>query len=272
MLAHARRPAAVLGSQTTATLTVTDNDSSPGAANPIDNNSFFVRQLYLDFLNREPDPPGLSAWLNILNNCPAGDTRCDRVEVASAFFRSPEFFDRAYFLYKFYEGSLIRQPQYDEYQSDLRRLTGFLTTEELEQRKQQFAEEFVNRAEFHSLYDSFANGQPFVDAVLARAGSARPGVGAAVVTTSNRQSVINRLAAGQITRGQGLRELMEAPEMSQRFFNKAFVVVGYFSFLRRNPAAAYLQWLNVLNTTGDYREMIRGLMQSPEYRLRFGPM
>jgi hypothetical protein len=28
----------------------------------------------------------------------------------------------------------------------------------------------------------------------------------------------------------------------------------------------------MLNTTGDYREMIRGFMQSPEYRLRFGPM
>jgi Domain of unknown function (DUF4214) len=65
---------------------------------------------------------------------------------------------------------------------------------------------------------------------------------------------------------------MEAPEMSQRFFNKAFVVVGYFAFLRRNPDLSYLQWINVLNTTGDYREMIRGLMKSSEYRLRFGPM
>ncbi|HEX8139107.1 MAG TPA: DUF4214 domain-containing protein [Pyrinomonadaceae bacterium] len=263
---------AVLGPNTAATLTISDNDSTPGAANPIDQNSFFIRQLYLDFLNREPDPPGLSAWLQILNNCPAGDTRCDRVEVASAFFRSPESFDRSYFLYKFYEGSLSRQPQYDEYQSDLRRLTGFLTAEELEQRKREFAEEFVNRAEFRSIYDSFGSGQPFVDAVLSRAGQARPGVGAATVTTSNRVSVINRLGAGQITRGQALRELMESAEISQRFYNKAFVVVGYFAFLRRNPDAAYLHWIEVLNTTGDYREMIRGFSQSPEFRSRFGPM
>jgi Calx-beta domain/Domain of unknown function (DUF4214) len=262
---------AALGAATTATLTINDNDAAPGAPNPIDTNSFFIRQLYLDVLNREPDPPGFAAWLNTLNTCPAGNTTCDRIEVASAFFRSPEAFDRSYFLYKFYEGSLIRQPQYDEFQDDLRRLTGFLTAEELEQRKQQFAEEFVNRAEFRALYDSFGNGQPFVDAVLARAGAARPGVGAATVTTSNRVSVINRLSSGQITRAQALRELMEAPEISQRFFNKAFVVVGYFSFLRRNPDAAYLTWINILNTTGDYRQMIGGFILSAEYRSRFGP-
>jgi uncharacterized protein (TIGR03118 family) len=263
-----------LGAQSSATVTITDNDAAPGAPNPIDTRSFFVRQLYLDTLNREPDPAGLTAWLNRLNNCPGpGETlqNCDEIEVASAFFRSPEFFDRSFFIYKFYEAALARQPQYDEYQRDLRRLTGFLTADELEQRKREFAEEFVNRAEFHSLYDSFGSGQPFVDAVLARAGTARPGVGAAVVVTSNRVSVINRMAASQITRGQGLRELMEAPEISQRFFNKAFVVVGYFAFLRRNPDIAYLQWINVLNTTGDYRAMIRGFTLSPEYRFRFGP-
>jgi hypothetical protein len=266
---------ATLGTPAVASLTITDNDNTPGAFNPIDTREFLIRQLYLDTLNREPEPAGLADWLNRLNTCPRpGETiqNCDEIEVASAFFRSPEFFDRSFFIYKFYEASLVRQPQYDEYQHDLLRMTGFLTTEELEQRKREFMEEFVNRPEFHSLYDSFADGQPFVDAVLARAGSARQGVGAAVVVTSNRQSVINRLGAGQITRGQALRELMEAPEISQRFFNKAFVVVGYFAFLRRNPDMAYIHWINMLNNTGDYREMIRGFLQSPEFRLRFGQM
>jgi Bacterial Ig-like domain (group 3)/Calx-beta domain/MBG domain len=266
---------ALSGTASTATLMVIDDDGAAGTANSIDQREFLVRQFYLDMLNREPEPAGLAAWLNRLNTCPQDaetSQNCDEIEVASAFFRSPEFFDRSYFLYKFYEAALGRQPQYDEYQRDLRGLTGFLTAEELEQRKSEFAEEFANRAEFRAVYDTFGSGQPFVDAVLARAGSERPGAGAAVLTTSNRQDVINRLAASQMTRGQGLRKLMETPEVSRRFFNKAFVVVGYFSFLRRNPDAAYLHWINVLNTTGDYREMIRGLMRSPEYRLRFGPM
>lgn len=253
-----------------ATLTIFENDFE-GIPNPVDNNQFFIRQLYLDFLNREPEPPGIAAWLNILNNCAPGDIRCDKIEVASAFFRSPESFDRSYFIYRFYEAALGRQPQYDEYQNDLRSLTGFLTPEEAEERKRQFVEAFVNRQEFRNLYNSKANGQPFVDAVLATAGAARPGVGAATVVAANRADVINRLAANQITRGQALRELLDSAEVSRRFFNKAFVVVEYFGFLRRNPDINYLHWIDVLNTTGDYREMIRGFMQSPEYRSRFGP-
>jgi uncharacterized delta-60 repeat protein len=256
--------------QSSATVTIVGD--APIGPNPLGRRDFFVRQHYLDFLNREPEPSGLNAWLAILNNCPQGDTRCDEIEVSSAFFRSPEFFDRSYFLYRFYEAALGRQPQFDEYQNDLRRLTGFLSAEELEQRKRQFVEEFMARPEFRALYDSQVSAQQFVDAVLAKAGAARPGVGAATVVTANRQDVINRLQANQITRAQALRELMESPEVSQRFFNKAFVVVEYFAYLRRNPDAAYLHWINVLNTTGDYREMIRGFLQSPEYRSRFGPM
>jgi len=52
---------------------------------------------------------------------------------------------------------------------------------------------------------------------------------------------------------------------------EAFVVVGYFAYVRREPDAQYLIWLNQLNTTGDYREMVRGFIESQEYRARFGP-
>ncbi|HYY58742.1 MAG TPA: DUF4214 domain-containing protein, partial [Pyrinomonadaceae bacterium] len=91
------------------------------------------------------------------------------------------------------------------------------------------------------------------------------------VEPSNKTDVSNRQGAHLITRGQALRELLESPEISQRFFNEAFVVVGYFAYLRREPDAQYLVWLDKLNTTGDYREMIRGFIESQEYRQRFGP-
>ena len=48
-----------LGPPTTATITINDNEITNGV-NPIDQASFFVRQHYLDFLNREPDAPGLA--------------------------------------------------------------------------------------------------------------------------------------------------------------------------------------------------------------------
>ena len=37
--------------------------------NRIEQADFFVRQQYLDFLNREPDAEGLTYWLNEIQRC-----------------------------------------------------------------------------------------------------------------------------------------------------------------------------------------------------------
>jgi hypothetical protein len=245
----------------TATLTITDNDVAPGAANPIDDDTFFIRQQYLDILGREPDPPGLAGWQAFLSSCAVGSTACDRIELSSRFFRSEEFFDRAYFIYRFYETALGRKPTYDEYRNDFAKVAGFLTPAELETRKAAFAEEFSQRPEFKAKYDSKANGDEYVNAIVATAG----------VVPSNRTDVSIREGALLISRGRALRELLESPEISARFFNEAFVVIGYFAYLRREPDAQYLVWLDQLNTTGNYRDMIGGFIGSQEYRRRFGP-
>ena len=44
-----------LGSPSHAEVKILDDDTGAPASNPIDDASFFVRQHYLDFLNREPD-------------------------------------------------------------------------------------------------------------------------------------------------------------------------------------------------------------------------
>ena len=258
----------ILGAQAVSPLVINDNDLSPGAPNPISDPAFFVRQHYLDLLNREPEASGLQDWLNIINNCPAGDKSCDLIGVSSGFFRSAEFFDRTYFIYRFYRTALGRKPSYDEYQNDIKRVTGFLTAAQLEARKAEFAEAFVQRADFKALYDSHADGSDYVNAILTTAG----------VTPSNSADVANRQGAHIITRGQALRELVDSPEIGQAYFNEAFVVVGYFGYLRRDPDALYLVWIDKLNNPpagqsfeDTYREMIRGFIESAEYRARFGP-
>lgn len=45
----------------------------------------------------------------------------------------------------------------------------------------------------------------------------------------------------------------------------------YFGYLRRQPDAFYLDWIEVLDSTGDFRGMVSGFVNSAEYRLRFGP-
>lgn len=64
--------------------------------NPIDDRSFFVRQLYLDMLNREPDDSGWTGWTNNIEQC-GNDTACAnarRIEVTRGIMESDEFRQR----------------------------------------------------------------------------------------------------------------------------------------------------------------------------------
>jgi Calx-beta domain len=250
-----------LGGRSTATLTITDNDSTTSALNPIDTTDFFIRQHYLDFLNREPEPSGLQGWRNILNNCPQGDTSCDRIQVSSAFYRSPEFQDRAYFVYRFYEGSLERKPNYLEFMFDISTVTGFQTEAEKEASKVAFIDDFMSRTEFKNRYDSKTQPQDYVDE-LERA---------ARVTLSNKQALVADLQAGRKTRAEVLRAVAESPEVTNKYFIPAFVVMEYFGYLRRDPDALYQTWINTFNADpNNFRQMVNGFMNSPEYRSRFG--
>src|SRR5207249_888155 len=81
-----------LGSPNQATLTINENDVVAPTTNPIDTASFFVRQHYLDFLNREPDPIGVLFWTNNITSCVnAPCTEVARINTSAAFFLSIEF-------------------------------------------------------------------------------------------------------------------------------------------------------------------------------------
>ena len=249
---------ATLGSPNTATATIQDNEATNGP-NPIVGNPFFVRQQYLDFLGREPDPPGFAAWLAILNGCAPGDTSCDRIQVSSGFFRSPEFQDRGYFVYRFYPTAFGRKPFYAEFIPDLAKVSGFLSPSELEAAKVAFVNEFMLRSEFTTKYNGTTDTQ-YVDMLLATAG----------VTHSGRDFWIAALGNGTLTRAQVLRMISESQPVYDKYYNEAFVVMQYFGYLRRDPDALFINWITQLNATGDYRNMINGFMNGLEYRARFG--
>ncbi|HEX8141886.1 MAG TPA: PQQ-dependent sugar dehydrogenase [Pyrinomonadaceae bacterium] len=252
---------ALLGSQSSAVVTITDNaNDMSGAANPIDGTDFFVRQHYIDFLNREPDPNGFSHFRNTINNCQPVLPSCDRIEVSRAIFVSPEFRDRGYFVYKFYAASLGRFPHYDEFMLDRARVSGFQTEAEIEQSKLDFIADFMNRQEFHAIYDSQTTPRGFVETLLARAG----------VTLANKETLITQLESGQKRRAQVLREIVESAEVDARFFNEATIVMHYFGYLRRDPDALYQHWVEVLRESGNFRTITSGFVNSAEYRFRFG--
>ena len=257
---------ASLGTPNTVTLTITDNDTTPAAANPIDNAEFFVRQHYRDFLNRDPEAAGLAAWLAVLSRCNGGgagsDPTCDRITVSSSFFLSQEFQTEGYFAIRFYLAALGRRPRYIEFQQDLTRLNAS-TAAETEANRTAFADEFVRREEFRAIFDSLSNAA-YVDA-LARTAN---------LTLSNRDQLVSDLDAGRRTRSQVLRDIVESQQFGGRriTFNTAFVLSQYFGYLRRDPdEMGFQMWLTFLNANPtDFRTMVNGFVNSIEYRARFG--
>ncbi|MEP6920076.1 MAG: carboxypeptidase regulatory-like domain-containing protein [bacterium] len=248
-----------IGTPSRAIVTINDNEGTSDGPNPAYQTPFFVRQQYVDFLSREPDPAGYQGWQDIINHCTPGDTECDQIHVSSAFFRSPEFQERGYLVYRLYPTAFGRKPDYAEFIPDLAMVSGFLTADELEAQRVALINELMTRQEFVDKYNALNNTQ-YVDTLLMSAG----------VMLASRQTLIDDLNTLRKTRAQVLREISESPEVYAKFYNQAFVVMQYFGYLRRDPDALYLDWIRVLETTGDFRGMVNGFMNSLEYRFRFG--
>ena len=229
---------------------IVDNETTTGP-NPIDGTDFFVRQQYLDFLGREPDPPGFAGWTSTINNCSGDTTQCDRIHVSQLFFQSEEFQTRGYFVYRFYPVAFGRKPDYAEFVPDLARVSGFLDATQLEAAKVQFIVDFMARPAFVSKYNSpeHADRQiTYVDAL-----------NTAGVTLSSRQAMIDGLNNATLTRAAVLRQIVESAEVSTKYNHQAYAVMEYFGYLRRQPDAFYLNWIAVLDQTNDPRGMINGL-------------
>jgi len=280
-----------LGSPSATTITIQDNDTNPNAPNPFLNNAFFVRMQYLDFLLREPDTAGYNDWLNVLNTCGpnqgflGSDPACDRVHVSSGFFRSPEFGEKGYWIYRFYESALGRRPQFAEFMPEMRRLSGLMPDAEQEARRADFISRFMQLPEFTNIYSGLtaaANAAQFIAKLEEKARVTLP----ASTTTEpgqppqfGRQELIDKMQSGQFTAAQTLRAFIEQKVVWDTYFFRAFVAMQYFGYLRRDPEpAGYDDWVDVLTNgrasagiqPGDYRHLIFGFVYSIEYRERFG--
>jgi hypothetical protein len=281
---------ATLGSPATATLTITDNEAANGI-NPIDNASFFVRQHYIDFLNREPDSSGLAFWTNEITSCGA-DAQCieaKRVNVSAAFFLSIEFQETGYLVYRMYKsgfGNLPGAPvpvAFTNFLRDTQAIgkgvqVGVGSWEaQLEANKVAYAQAFVQRTDFLSAFPNSQTAAQFVDQLSANAG-------AGVVSASERTNLINVLGAtpSDVTkRAQVLRSVAEDSDLRSAEFNKAFVLMQYFGYMRRSPNelpdsdfSGFNFWLNKLNQfSGNFvnADMVKSFLVSGEYRQRFGP-
>jgi uncharacterized protein (TIGR03118 family) len=173
-----------LGSPNTAQITILDNDNTAPVNNPVDTSSFFVRQHYLDFLNREPDTAGLNFWVNEIESCGANAACRDvkRINVSAAFFLSIEFQRTGYLAYLTHRAAFGPNASgspapvlYGNFMRDVQALQrGFVFGQAgadavLEANKVAYFNEFVTRPEFAAKYPSTLTNDQYVDQLLASA-------------------------------------------------------------------------------------------------------
>jgi len=292
---------ATLGAPAIATVTIIDNASEP-TANVIDDPSDFVCQHYHDFLNRTPDADGLAFWINQITSCGADQTcvQLKRINVSAAYFLSIEFQQTGYLVERIYKvaygdasgtstfGSAhqlaVPVVRFNEFLPDTQEIgQGVVVNvgnwqQQLENNKQAFALEFVQRSRFTSAFATTLTPALFVDALFTNAG-VTPSAG-------DRQTAINEFGSATNTsdvaaRGRALRDVAENASLVSQEFNRAFVLMQFFGYLRRNPNdpqdtdyTGYEFWLNKLNQFNSNfvnAEMVKAFISSTEYRQRFGP-
>jgi len=245
-----------------------------------------VRQQYRDFLNREPEANGLAFWTNEIDVCGV-DAQCievKRINVSAAFYLSSEFQQTGYLVYRTYKaayGNLPDAPvpiRFNEFLPDTKEISHDVIVNQpgweqvLENNKQAFAAELVQRGRFTAAFPATMAEAEFVDKLNNNAGNP--------LSEMERNQLVSDLGAGTKTRAQILRAVAENQNLAQTEFNRAFVLMQYFGYLRRNPNDApdsnfdgYNFWLTKLNQfNGDFvqPEMVRAFIDSSEYRRRFG--
>ncbi|MDT5295037.1 MAG: hypothetical protein QOJ76_1917, partial [Acidobacteriota bacterium] len=262
-----------LGEAATAIVTVTDNDAVTATLNPSNDDAFFVREHYHDFLNREPDAAGLNFWIGQLNECGA-DARCreaKRVNVSAAFFLSIEFQQTGYFVERLYKSAYGRRPALVEFMPDTQEASRDLVVgaegwqDKLEANKRAFVEQWVARPAFRAEFDALTNEQ-FVDRLLTNAGIPASG--------AERDDLARSLDEQRETRAGVVRRIAENADFAKREFNPAFVMMQYFGYLRRDPdEGGFNFWLSKLEQFGGNfvnAEMVKAFISSDEYGQRFG--
>ena len=278
----------------------------PGTLTPItiNDSDFFVNQQYTDFLSRFPDQSGFDFWIAQITSC-NGDATCiagQRDNSSGAFFLSIEFQETGYLVERMYKVAygdvngtstfggthtlpvpIVRRSEFlpDTLQMSngvVVGVTGWETV--LENNKVAFSNTFVGRASFITAYPTSLTPTDFVNQLFAKAG----------VTPTGQQltDAINEFGgagntANTAARGRALRRIAENPSLNSAEKNKAFVLMQYFGYLRRDPNVGtgpnpdtdytgYDFWLQKLNNHGgDFHaaQMVRSFIVSGEYLNRF---
>jgi hypothetical protein len=254
----------------------------------IDDARAYVRRHYYDFLSRDPDASGLDFWTDQIESC-GTDQQCvgvKRINVSAAFFLSTEFQQTGCLAYRTYQAAFGNMPgapvplTFFEFLAAKQQLGEGVVIGQagadarLEENKVDFFNSFVLSRRFREM--NLLPPAEFVDTLNLHTGLS--------LTAGERGALVGELSATGTAGGRArvLRKVAENTEFKRREMNRAFVLMEYFGYLRRDPAdppertldyQGYNYWLGKLNGfNGDFveAEMVKAFIDSIEYRKRFG--
>jgi hypothetical protein len=237
--------------------------------NPIDESSYFVREHYLDFLNRQPDAGGQAFWTGQINSCGV-NTNCisgKRIDVSAQFFLTQEFQVTDFYVYRVRKASFGVLPTFAQFTLDRGQIGSGSDPD-----KRTFTEGFVQAGDFLGVYPATQTGSQYIDKLVATVLQ-----GSGVDLTARKPDLQNEYlmeVSQTSSRARVIRRLVDYPEFVTAEFNRGFVAAEYFGYLRRSPdTAGYNFWLGILNNNvpGNSRSMVCAFLTSTEYQLRFGP-
>lgn len=283
-----------LSGQSSATVTINDNDTVQPTTNIIDQPEPFVRQHYFDLLARVPDPGGLGFWTNEVQMC-GGDPTCyrRRVEVSNAFFYENEYQRTGSYVFRLYRAAygndqpfpnpdnanLTESKKIPSYAVFVRDRTRVIDSPDVAQSQLNLANLFVTRPEFTARYPLSLTGQQFVEAILQTIRTAGSELGpqqAALLNVFNqggRGAVLYRLADDNPATNPVNNQVFVTNE-----YNRAFVFTEYAGYLRRDSDInGFLFWLNIVNQRPVrdpivQQSMVCAFITSAEYQQRFSPV
>jgi hypothetical protein len=269
----------------------------------IDDSDFYVQQQYVDFLNRMPDASGFGFWNSGITSCGANASCIEvkRIDTSAAFFLSIEFQDTGYLVERLYKAAYsdangtsstggshqlaVPTVRFSEFIPDTKTIgQGVIVgqagwPQALEANKVSFTNAFVQRARFTTAFPTSMTPQAFVTQLNSNIGN--------VLTAQEQNAAIAEFSGAGDTsntaaRARALRDVAENPSFSQNGgaeFQRAFVLMQYFGYLRRDPNtgpdtdySGYEFWLGKLNQfNGSYQnaEMVKAFISATEYRGRF---
>ena len=107
--------------------------------------------------------------------------------------------------------------------------------------KEAFVAAFMNRPEFHAVYDRMDNSL-FVETLISHTNVS--------FTAAERDALANGLATGTMTRAEV--RVLRRTIVSTAKSSETFVMMEYFGYLRRDPdASGFAFWLAKLNSFGN---------------------